>query len=288
MKKTGYTAALTARQGLRKDKYMFLKAQNIKSPHAFSTRFGGVSKLSHTADLNLAFDRGDDDATVIRNLELFAAEAEFEPRSVISLPQIHSDIIYKVDGRDAGQGYYVKENIREGDGYITSSPDITLGVKSADCVPILFEGYEKNADGEKIIAVGAVHAGWRGTVKGIAPKCAKMLCDEYCVDIVNVRAAIGPCIHKCCFEVGEDFLSEFISYLGEKLAMQFISPGKTEGKYFCDLVSLNKHLLTDAGVLPENIEIVDRCTCCEPDTFFSHRYSHGLRGTMLSVIRKGQ
>lgn len=266
---------------------MFLKAQNIKSPHAFATRLGGVSKLPHTADFNLAFERGDDDATVIRNLELFGAEAGFEPRSVISLPQIHSDIIYKADGSDAGQGYYVRENIRQGDGYITNSPDVTLGVKSADCVPILFEGYKKTSDGEKVIAVGAVHAGWRGTVKGIAPKCAKMLCDEYGICIDNVRAAIGPCIHKCCFEVGEDFLSEFVSYLGSELAMQFISTAKTQGKYFCDLVSLNKRLLTDAGVSEENIEIIDRCTCCEPGTFFSHRYSHGLRGTMLSVIRIG-
>ncbi|MBE6548617.1 MAG: peptidoglycan editing factor PgeF [Ruminococcaceae bacterium] len=260
---------------------MFLKADNIKSAHAFSTRWGGVSKLSHTADFNLAYGRGDDNDTVIRNLELFGAEAGFEPRSVVSLPQIHSDIIYKVDGRDAGQGYYICEDIREGDGYITNSSDVTLGVKSADCVPILFEAF----DGDKIIAVGAVHAGWRGSVKGIAPKCVRMLCEECGADAKNIRVAIGPCIHKCCFEVGEDFLCEFTDVLGNDIAMQFISRAQTPGKYFCDLVALNKYLLTNSGVIPENIEIVDRCTCCEPEMFFSHRYSRGLRGTMLSVIR---
>lgn len=267
---------------------MFLKAQSIKSPHAFSTRLGGVSRLPHTAELNLAFDRGDDDDTVIRNLELFGAEAGFDPRSVISLPQIHSNIIYKVDEHDAGQGYYVRDSVRQGDGYITNSTDITLGVKSADCVPILFEGYEKTSDGERIIAVGAVHAGWRGSVKRIAPTCAQMLCREYGVKMQNVRVAVGPCIHKCCFEVGEDFLAEFVSAVGEGIASRFISPAKAVDKYFCNLVSLNKYLLTEVGILPENIEVIDRCTCCEPETFFSHRYSHGQRGTMLSVIRMGK
>ncbi len=253
----------------------------MKSAHAFSTRAGGVSSLSHTKFLNLAFERGDDGQTVIKNLEIFAKAAGFDPQKVISLPQIHSDIIYKVDGSDAGQGYYIRDNLREGDGYITNSLDVVLGVKSADCVPILFECFDSNG---KIAAVGAVHAGWRGSVKGIAPKCARMLSAEYGVLPQNIRVAIGPCIHKCCFEVGEDFVSEFESYLGVELASEFIVPSDKQGKFYCDLVALNKRLLTDAGVLPENIQVIDRCTCCEPETFYSHRYSGGLRGTMLSVI----
>ncbi len=260
---------------------MFLKADNIRSAHAFSTRLGGVSSLSHTKFLNLAFERGDDQETVIKNLEIFAQRAGFDPQKVISLPQIHSDIIYKVDGRDAGQGYYIRDNLREGDGYITNSPDVVLGVKSADCVPILFECFDGD---NKIIAVGAVHAGWRGSVNGIAPKCARMLCEEYGVRPQNIRVAIGPCIHKCCFEVGEDFVCEFERCLGAELASEFIFPSAKQGKFYCDLTSLNKRLLTDAGVLPENIQIIDRCTCCEPETFYSHRYSGGLRGTMMSVI----
>ncbi len=260
---------------------MFLKADNIRSAHAFSTRVGGVSSLSYTKFLNLAFERGDDSKTVIKNLEILGGAAGFDPQKVISLPQIHSDIIYKVDGRDAGQGYYIRENLREGDGYITNSPEVVLGVKSADCVPILFECFD--SDG-KIVAVGAVHAGWRGSVKGIAPKCAKMLGTEYGVLPQNIRVAIGPCIHKCCFEVGEDFVSEFESSLGGALASEFIFPSKKQGKFYCDLTSLNKRLLTDVGVLSENIQIIDRCTCCEPETFYSHRYSGGLRGTMLSLI----
>ena len=111
-----------------------------------------------------------------------------------------------------------------------------------------------------------------------------MLCEEYGVRPQNIRVAIGPCIHKCCFEVGEDFVCEFESYLGKALASEFVFPSAKQGKFYCDLTSLNKRLLTDAGVLPENIQIIDRCTCCEPETFYSHRYSGGLRGTMMSVI----
>lgn len=262
---------------------MFIKATNLHSANAFSTRWGGVSRLSYTADLNLAFGRGDDRETVLCNLERFAAEVGFAPESVISLPQIHSDIIYKVDGRDAGQGYYITELLREGDGYITDSPDVTLGVKSADCVPILFEAYSTSND--EVIAVGAVHAGWRGSVKRIAPKCAHMLCGEYGADMGHIRVAIGPCIHKCCFEVGEDFLEEFTSALGQELAAEFVTQAAQAGKYYCDLVGLNIRLLTDCGIHPESIEVIDRCTCCEPGSFFSHRYSKGMRGTMLSVIR---
>ncbi len=260
---------------------MFLKADNIKSAHAFSTRLGGVSRLSHTKYQNLAFGRGDDRETVIKNLEIFAHSAGFDAKKVISLPQIHSDIIYKVDGRDAGQGYYFCDDLREGDGYITNSPDVVLGVKSADCVPILFECFED--DGE-IIAVGAVHAGWRGSAKGIAPKCVSMLCEEYGARPQNIRVAIGPCIHKCCYEVGEDFVAELESSIGGELASEVISPSAKQGKYYCDLVALNKKLLTTEGVLSENIYSLDRCTCCEPEIFYSHRYSGGLRGTMLSVI----
>ncbi len=259
---------------------MFLRSKGLLASHAFSTRHGGVSTHDHTKSLNLAFGRGDGDETVIKNLEVFAESLGFDPRCVISLPQIHSATIYKVGKENAGEGYYICEDIREGDGYVTDERGVTLGVKSADCIPILFEG---RADGE-VRCVGAVHAGWRGSVGKIAPKCAEMMCREYGVEIGDIHAAIGPCIHRCCFEVGEDFLSEFYASLGKEFGERFIAPSVTEGKYFCDLVALNKELLILSGVRPENIDVIDRCTCCEPEMFFSHRYSKGHRGTHLSVI----
>ncbi|MBQ3013274.1 MAG: peptidoglycan editing factor PgeF [Clostridia bacterium] len=263
---------------------MFIKSKILRSVHAFSTREGGVSSLEHTKSLNLAFRRGDSDEVVLKNLEIFAEAVGIPPESIISLPQIHSDIIYKVGRSDAGEGYYKRANIREGDGYITDEKGITLGVKAADCVPILFEA-EK---GGKVVAVGAVHAGWRGSVAGIAAKCVRMLCEEYGVAPKGIRAVIGPCIHKCCYEVGQDLREAVENRLGGEVADLFVVPSTcVEDKYFCDLVGLNRHLLLDAGIIPENLEIIDLCTCCHPELFFSHRFSKGKRGTMLNVISLG-
>ena len=261
---------------------MFVKSKILRSTHAFSTRESGVSILEHTKSLNLAFGRGDEDGVVLQNLEIFAQTVGFDAKSVVSLPQIHSDTIYRVTKADAGEGYYKRDKIREGDGYITDDREVTLGVKGADCTPILFEA-EKDG---KIIAVGAVHAGWRGTVAGIAPKCVKMLCREYGVLPKDIRAAVGPCIHKCCYEVGEEVRAEVASLAGKEYAYAFVTPSdKVDGKFYCDLPAINRALLLDAGILPENVEILDECTCCNPKKYFSHRFSRGVRGTMLSVIK---
>ena len=268
----------------RKDENMLIKSKILRSAHAFSTREGGVSSLEHTKSLNLAFGRGDNDEVVLKNLEIFAEAVGIDPHGIISVPQIHSNIIHKVGRVDAGEGYYKRRDVREGDGYITDEKGITLGVKAADCVPILFEA-EK--DGE-VIAVGAVHAGWRGSVAGIAVKCVRMLCEEYGVAPNGIRAVIGPCIHKCCYEVGSDLREAVEQRLGSAVADLFVIP-KTdvENKYFCNLVGLNRHLLLEAGIVPENLEVVDLCTCCHPELFFSHRFSKGKRGTMLNVISLG-
>ena len=260
---------------------MYLKSKILRSPHAFATRLGGVSENEHTKSLNLAFGRGDEDETVLKNLEAFACAVGFDAKSVISVPQIHSDKIFKVGKADAGKGYYVREGIEGGDGYITDERGIVLGVKAADCVPILFEA---EREGE-VVAVGAVHAGWRGTVAGIAPKCVRMLCEGFGVHPSQIRVAIGPCIHKCCYEVGEDLRREVESRLGESVAERFVTPRNgVADKYFCDLVGINRQLILESGVLPESLDIVDKCTCCHPELFYSHRYSGGLRGTMLNVI----
>ena len=259
----------------------FVKSSILRSPHAFATRHGGVSRHDHTSSLNLAFGRGDDDETVLKNLGIFAEVVGFESDKVISLPQIHSDIVLKVSDADAGRGYFIRENIGSADGYITDSKDVVLGIKTADCVPILFEA---ERDG-RIVAVGAVHAGWRGTAAKIAVKCVDMLCREYGASPDNIRVAVGPCIHKCCYQVGEDLFGQVSGSLGSEIAEKYITRDHSaEGKYLCDLPAINRHLLLNVGVPAENIEIVPDCTCCYHEKYFSHRYSNGQRGTMLNVI----
>ena len=259
---------------------MFIKSNILRSPHAFATRRGGVSTHAHTSSLNLAFDRGDDDETVLENLKIFADGVGFDAKSIVSLPQIHSDIIYTVTADNGGEGYYVRDGIAGGDGYVTTERGVALGIKTADCVPILFEAHK---DG-RVVAVGAVHAGWRGTVAGIAAKCVRRLLDETGAEAADIRAAIGPCIHKCCYEVSRDVYDAVAEGLGEGIAERFVVPSGAVGKYMCDLAGINRELLIGCGLDKENVDVIDECTCCQPNKFYSHRYSHGVRGTMLNVI----
>ena len=260
---------------------MFERSDVLRSPHAFSTRRGGVSAKEHTKWLNLAFDRGDGDGTVLKNLDAFAKAVGFDAKNVISLPQIHSDRILLVTAERCGQGYFVREGLESADGYVTAERGVVLGIKTADCVPVLLEA-EKDG---KTVAVGAVHAGWRGTVADIAGKCVDRLCSEFGVEPRDVRAAIGPCIHACCYEVSRDVYEGVASLLGEPAADRLVAPsGRGDGKYYCDLVGINKEVLLGRGLARHNIGVIDQCTSCLPDKYYSHRYSGGVRGTMLSVI----
>lgn len=256
----------------------------LQSKNAFSTRKGGVSATPETAGLNLAYGRGDDDATVLENLRLLASAAGFDAESVISLPQVHSASVLHVTEADAGRGYFRPAD-GTGDGYATEQVGVTLGVKSADCVPVLLEA--RDADG-CVLAVAAVHAGWKGTAGGIVPNAVKAL-RELCGQDAAIYAAIGPCIGACCFEVGCDCVDEFEQNLGTEIVQECFK-GAENGKYYGNLVKVNRLLLHDAGVPDAQIDAANICTCCNPEDFFSHRYAAkhtcGKRGTMLSVIWK--
>jgi copper oxidase (laccase) domain-containing protein len=99
---------------------------------------------------------------------------------------------------------------------------------------------------------------------------------------VTIRAAIGPCIHACCFEVKEDCLAVVRERVGEDMAAGFIFD--RQGKTYLDLPGLNRALLLRAGVAEADIDVCELCTACHPELFYSHRASGGLRGTMLNAI----
>ncbi len=261
----------------------FLTSDLLTARHAFSTRLGGVSGLPHTASLNLAFGRGDEREVVLENLARLGRAVGFDPDGVVSVPQIHSRIVHAVDRRHRGMGYRLPATF-EGDGYVTADPAVTVGVKTADCTPILLEAV---VDG-RVVAVSALHAGWKGTVADIAGEGVRKLtalARETVGDpaaTVTVRAAIGPCIHPCCFEVKEDCLSVVRASLGE-MAEGFIR--RAGEQTFLDLPALNRALLIRAGVAEADIDVCDLCAVCHPELFYSHRASGGVRGTLLNVIR---
>lgn len=249
-------------------------ADILKSPHCFSTRIGGVSKLEHTSSLNLAFGRGDPPETVIENLEMFADSESFDPLSIVSVPQIHSDKVIEVDASHRGLGYY-READFSCDGYVTKSKEVTLGIKTADCVPILLEARN---EADEVIAVSALHAGWRGTAARIA-ECGVKELIRLGASPDRIFVAIGPCIGQCCFEVGQECRDELA-----KIDASLIKEGEN-GKFFPDLAALNKRVLEDSGVPSENVVRLGLCTYCESELFYSHRRQNGVRGSMLSVIK---
>ncbi len=262
---------ITAENGVK-----FLYSDILGCPHGFSTRVGGVSTLLHTASLNLQRGRGDDDETVLSNLRLFADAVGVEAESIVSAHQVHSSRVSILTDMHRGQGYF-DPNQLECDGFVTLSERVAPAVKTADCVPILLSARDSSG---KAFAVSALHAGWRGTASDIAGRGVECLV-ELGARRENIRAAIGPSIGACCFEVDADCRDALVAGLGEAAEANITRRGE---KFYPDLKAINRDLLMKAGISGDNIDVSELCTACRSELFYSHRASGGQRGTLLSVI----
>ena len=248
----------------------YLVAEGICVPHCFTTRLGGVSK-GYLSSLNIGLHRGDDPENVRQNFQILADALDIVPKDFVLTKQIHSDIVRKVGRADRGQ-HMVEGASPECDALITNEPGVALVIFTADCTPILFHDPVTGA-------VGAAHAGWRGTAMGIAAKTVEAMVREFGCDPGNIRAAIGPNIGFCCFETDRDVPDAMVKALGEE-AKPFIRP--SGDKYYVNLKEINALWLRRAGV--EHIEISDACTACQHDIFWSHRVTRGERGSQGAII----
>ena len=247
----------------------FLTAEGITAPHCFTTRFGGVSTGSQ-ASLNLAHGRGDSMENVEKNLRILASALDFAPEKLVLTLQTHSDIVRTVTAADAAG--FCHRNYPECDALVTNTPGVAIAVFTADCTPIL---YHDPVTG----AVGAAHAGWRGTAAGIAANVVDTMISAFGCKRSDIRAAIGPNIGVCCFETHNDVPEAMIAALGNEANPYIIRSGE---KFRVDLKGINAHFLRRAGV--ENIEIATECTVCESHRFWSHRVTGGKRGSQIAVI----
>ena len=244
-------------------------AGNIGCPHCFTTRLGGVSTGVMTG-LNIAIKDGETKENVRKNLEILGDALGFEISDIVLTRQIHSDIV-RVVNRDDCSGY-IHRDYPECDALVTNDPGVTLMVFTADCTPVLLWDSVTGA-------VGAAHAGWRGTAAKIAVKTLNAMVEQLGCDVKNIRAAIGPNIAACHFETDADVPEAIVSAYGEK-ALEFIR--KKGEKYFPDLKAINALGLREAGV--RSIERSDSCTACAPHRFWSHRVTAGKRGSQGAVI----
>jgi YfiH family protein len=183
---------------------------------------------------------------------------------IIKLNQVHSSIVVDVDDTSAAS------EAVEGDAAVTSLPGVVLGVQTADCVPILIADLTGRA-------IAAVHAGWRGTVSRIAESTVERLVTRFGVDPADLTAVIGPHIHSCCYEVGEE-VADAVS-----------DPDSIErrpewSKPHFNLAAANRRQLIGAGLRDSQIEVSSLCTKCRADLFHSFRRDGKRMGLMLSVI----
>ena len=185
------------------------------------------------------------------------------PGTYTGAKQVHSDRIFNADETDAeriGEG-----RIGEGDALITRTAGRIVGIRTADCVPILLVDPRRQA-------VAAVHAGWRGTVQNIAGKTVQRLSREYGTSASDVLAVIGPAIGECCYEVGHEVAAQFADLLGDRREARHI-----------DLQEANRRQLVAAGVPAGSIETAGLCTRCGEE-FHSWRRDKEASGRMVAAI----
>ncbi len=248
----------------------YLTAEGITVPHCFTTRLGGVSQ-GYLESLNLGIHRGDDPDRVAENYRILADAIGFDPQKLVATHQIHSDIVLSVGKAQWGTAL-VEGASPDSDALITNTPGTVLVVYTADCTPILLWDPVTGA-------VGAVHAGWRGTAADIAGKTLRAMVDAFGCDPKNIRCAIGPNIGQCCFQTGADVPEAMEAVLGRE-ALPWIRP--RDGKYYVNLKQINAQLLRRAG--GEQIEISHHCTACRTDRFWSHRRHGTQRGSQGALI----
>ena len=285
--------------------------------HGFSTRNGGISKLYGGSTLNLGYTRpggtalgntaNDSKLTVASNRKAFAEAViaqvvigERQPKRrtarhsdtwpLVTVRQIHSDLVHgvsKIPGKPL-----------VGDGLITRTPGLLLAVLAADCLPVIVVD-------TRLKAVGVFHAGWRGTLKRIVEKGIGEMRREFGSRPRDLRAAIGPGIRGCCYQVGVELRDKFsaqFSYAAslfretkesdqvrERYPLLFLTaraPGHSElpKKIFLDLAEANRRQLIAAGLLQKNISDLGLCTSCRTDLFFSHRAEKGVTGRMMAAV----
>ena len=220
--------------------------------------------------MNLAIKLDETEENVAENFRILGNALGFSLSDLVLTRQTHSDIV-RVVGREDCKGCFHRD-YPECDALITNQPGIALTVFTADCTPILLHDPITGA-------VGAAHAGWRGTAAAIAAKAVEKMAQEFGCDPANIRAAIGPNIGQCHFETDSDVPDAMVAAFGEEVR-PFIR--KTGMKYYVNLKEINALILRRAGV--RHIETSEECTMCQPDRFWSHRFTGGNRGSQGAII----
>lgn len=240
-----------------------LTAPHLSAPHGFSTRLGGVSEPPFDS-LNLGLSTGDEPRRVAENRRRFLAHFGVAQSEVCALSQVHGKTVI-----EARAGWFKLE----ADGAVTDQPERLVVVSAADCLAVLVHDPRHNA-------VGAAHAGWRGTVAKIVVELVGQLGARYGSQPEELRVAIGPGIGRCCYQVGPEVIAQVAAAgISERVY------GRDTTGYHLDLAAANRELLLGLGVPAAQLWTSGYCTHCNPELFFSHRREAGRTGRMWAAIR---
>ena len=246
-----------------------MTSSNIDCTHAFTTRFGGISKGIYGA-LNLGQSLGDDPNNVKENYNIICDVMGISVYDIVKSSQVHGNSIRVVTKEDCGKLFC--PDTPKADGLITNDKNVALIVYTADCVPVLL------CDSTKSV-VCAVHAGWRGTALNIVQEAVQKMVGIFKCSPTDIKAAIGPCISVCCYETSKDVPDALRNILGDEAEICF---NPRNDKYMVDLKKANYLMLEKTHI--KNILLSDECTSCSNDKYWSHRKSNISRGSQASII----
>jgi YfiH family protein len=248
--------------------------------HGFCGRTGGVS-VGPFASFNLAEWIGDDPRSIAENWRRW--KARYPHLLIARLRQVHGALVHRADQAEAQSenGSTNDSPRRQGDGMVTATAGVALGIFTADCVPILMV----DAD-QRIVA--ALHAGWRGTLAGIAGEGVRAM-RALGARPASIRAALGPAIGPCCFEVDAVLAEDFARQIPGASAY---SRAGCPGKAYLDLRSIVRQQLAREGLEVRSIVNVGPCTRCANDTYFSRRgaladglHTSGLQMSFIGFVK---
>lgn len=254
----------------------FYCVENLKTPHAFTSRLGGHSLPPYDSfQLNFGNEHsGDAYQAILSNRQLLAEFLDANVKDFVACQQVHGNHIYPVKNEDRGRGALAYgDGIEATDALITNQRGIPLMVMVADCVPILLSDPVQGV-------IAAIHAGWRGTAKLILKNTLKKMQQDYGSKPEDIQVAIGPSIGQCCFEVDYPVVDNF------KEQIDITNPKLIEArgsKYFPDLKQINRIQALQASIVEEHIQIINLCTYCNQQ-FFSYRREKGITGRLVGAI----
>lgn len=250
---------------------IYMSSDIIGARHAFTTRYGGVSRGAFSS-LNLGANRGDDPEAVRENYRRLCALMGVGIDGMAVTKQAHGNEVRIVTEKD--RHVCMSPAPYEADGIVTNVKGLPILCMVADCVPVLLW------DGEHSVA-GAIHCGWRSSVGDILKNALDKM-ESLGARPESIRAAIGPSIGRCCFETDQDVPLAIEKYLGGDTRGLFDL--REDGKTMVDLRAANARRLMQLGVKAENIDISTECTMCSHDKYWSHRYTKGNRGSQGAAI----